>query len=1386
MPADTISRTTSTGSPGQGKVAGSRLSLRLLAVSALLLALPFPSSAGLEAQNTKLDLTINPDGLLVRSLTLWDPLGAFGQVGNQAYGYLWPMGPFFLLGDLASLPGWVVQRLWIGLVLVVAFQGAARLARELGVRHDLAVVLGALAYALSPRLLSTVGPIGIEAWPSALAPWVLLALVVGSRRGSARRYALGAALGIGMVGGVNAAATFATIPLGAVWLLTRAAGPRRRTLMLWWPAFTALVCLWWLVPLVVLGRYSPPFLDYIETAGITTFPTNLFTSLRGTSAWIPYVEGTWQAGSQLIASPFLVLNSLVLVVLGLLGIVMRSQPHRTFLGLGLLVGLLMVTFGHTVGLGGIVAEQQAALLDGVLAPFRNVHKFDPVIRLPMVLGLAHVLDRALASWDERRATEQEQPQELSDRLERGFTTLSVVGLTVIALAGSTSPAWTGRLMAGDGYQDVPAYWRSAAAWLGEDPAARSMLLPASDFGEYVWGTTQDEPLQPLAEAPWSVRGALPLVPIGNIRMLDAIEERVSRGEGSAALTEYLRRVGITYLVVRNDLVRNDDVADAALVHQALVDSPGIEFAQGFGPQLGGKPRIDGQAGSLFINGGWQDSYNAVEIFEVTNPSGQAATASEAPVVIGAPENILSLTEMGVLSDEPTRLAYDADTDRPPGGPVLLTDGLRLRDRFFGRQHDGYSQTLTPSEAAEITDRRDYEVTTDDAWSTVASLEGIERVSASSALSDPRTLGGSRVDRAPFAAVDGDPATEWTSAADDLDDPHVRVDLESETSATSVTVTAGRATARRTVLRVRTANGTSEEFSVDPGDEVEVELPSGPTDWVQVEHGSGRADDQISVAEIAVPGMTATRWLHTPEVPDAWGEPSVIALDAAPDARNGCASIDGSLRCRPGVAHLGEEPSAMRRVVDLPSGGDYDVALTAVPRSGRAVEDLLSEDLLVDASVSSASVPGVSAAGALAAIDGNPGTTWISSAFDIAPTLTVRWLAPQRIRGLRIEVDDTVAGREPTTVKVTHGDEEQVVELGDDGRAVLEPFRASSVSVTVTGTVNGTDLDLAGNPSTVGVAISELSFVGRDAPTVLLSDEATDFGCGSGPDLTSGPDVWRTSVVASQLDLHLGRTVDLRPCGADTLELSEGENRIQLGSTTALSPGSVVLTRTDATAPGAVTDAEVEGDTVRTAGGGLLVLRHNANAGWQGTADGQELDPVVVDGWQQGYVLPDGVAEVTSEFAPNTRYQLGLAVGAVALLLCFLLYGWWRVREPRDERPAEDTPARWATTLAAPAWLGGIVLMAGWWGLAVAVVTWVVLTLLRRWDELRLWVGLSPVVVVGAWSALRPWAGSDEWSGQYAFPQLLIVVPLALLAFELVAGRRLPTPRNRISGRSTTR
>ena len=120
---------------------------------------------------------------LGRALHLWDAEGAFGQLQNQAYGYLWPMGPFFLAGLAVALPGWVVQRLWLGAGhgRGVHRRRARWPGRSASAPTSPACVAG-FAFALSPRMLTTLGPISIEAWPSALAPWVLLPLVRGSQR----------------------------------------------------------------------------------------------------------------------------------------------------------------------------------------------------------------------------------------------------------------------------------------------------------------------------------------------------------------------------------------------------------------------------------------------------------------------------------------------------------------------------------------------------------------------------------------------------------------------------------------------------------------------------------------------------------------------------------------------------------------------------------------------------------------------------------------------------------------------------------------------------------------------------------------------------------------------------------------------------------------------------------------------------------------------------------------------------------------------------------------------------------------------------------------------------------------------------------------------------
>ena len=80
--------------------------------------------------------------------------------------------------------------------------------------------------------------------------------------------------------------------------------------------------------------------------------------------------------------------------LGLAGLLRPGLPARRFLLCVLLTGVLIISAGHLSSLGGPLAGPADHLINGPASAFRNLRKFDPLIRLPAVLGLAHLLAMA--------------------------------------------------------------------------------------------------------------------------------------------------------------------------------------------------------------------------------------------------------------------------------------------------------------------------------------------------------------------------------------------------------------------------------------------------------------------------------------------------------------------------------------------------------------------------------------------------------------------------------------------------------------------------------------------------------------------------------------------------------------------------------------------------------------------------------------------------------------------------------------------------------------------------------------------------------------------------------------------------------------------------------
>src|SRR6202043_2292926 len=114
--------------------------------------------------------------------------------------------------------------------------------------------------------------------------------LVGAVRGrpAGRAVAL-SGLAVAAMGGVNAASTGYVLVLPALFILIEASGRMRLSLLAKWAAAALAGTAWWLVPLLLQGRYSFNFLSYIEQATTTFRYMSAAAFLRGAGNWTGYV-----------------------------------------------------------------------------------------------------------------------------------------------------------------------------------------------------------------------------------------------------------------------------------------------------------------------------------------------------------------------------------------------------------------------------------------------------------------------------------------------------------------------------------------------------------------------------------------------------------------------------------------------------------------------------------------------------------------------------------------------------------------------------------------------------------------------------------------------------------------------------------------------------------------------------------------------------------------------------------------------------------------------------------------------------------------------------------------------------------------------------------------
>lgn len=1156
----------------------------LLAAATVALLVAFVQEPGRIVDDTKLPLVMAPTAFLGNALHLWNPGQYSGTVQSLTYGYFFPMGAFFALGQALHLPVWVTERLWLALLLTVGFWGILRLAEALGIGTRLSRVLGAVAYSVAPIVV-------VWAATSAalvsvvLVPWVVLPLVHGARGGSPRRAAAASGVAVALMGGVNATVVIAALPLGAAWLLTRRRGPRRRALIGWWVLALVLAVFWWLGALVVQSRYGYNYLPYTETPAVTTATGSLYEAVRGASYWTAYfnlgsplLRGAWT----LVSSVGPVLGTTAVAALGLVGLARRRTPERVFLLTSVAVGVLVIAAGYPGPLGSPLAGGFQTALAGPLAVFRNISKFSPDVALPLSLGLAAVFaPLTTTSAASGTAAGHSPPAGATSRRwpvvgravglarrPRGWQGVLAV-VAVAALVGASAPFWEAQLYPSGGFASIPSYWDAAAHWLDRhQQRGTALLAPGAAFGEYTWGKPLDEPLSVLASTDWTVRSLVPTGSNGNDQVLDVVESSLDRGVPTPGMAAFLARAGIDDVVVRNDLdLAATGAPPPAQVRQVLAETPGLRRVATFGPLISprqaspGRLRVYDVANATHLH--------AVEIYRVlpATPVVRTYPASDPVVVSGSIASLPALLAGGVLDGRASVLAGDplggAAAARAVSATWADTDGNQRRDMNFGAIRQNLSYVLGPGQrtaAASPGVPQNLAVVTGAVHQTVAAPLGAASVAASSygstALAPDPSQG-------PAAAFDGDPAAAWVAndRADSVGQ-WLQIDFGRTLRFRTIGVRPLDDGAQRPVvdrIRISTAGGTVIRRLADHTDVVSV--PPGPTRWLRITLAGVRpARAKVlsgfplgaGLSSVTIPGVHFQQALRLPA-----DEAAAFAGGSSPPpgATGGGPGRDVvySFSAPAADANLdlgltdGADPVMVRRFT-VPRTVRLSFAGTVVPQPGAALDALLpapSGPLQVTASSTLQNLPRFGA-GNLVTATGRP---WIAGLGDPRPALALRWVGARTVRSLVLRPTSEAA--RPLRVAVSSPAGRAVVNVPADGTVSFPPMTTDTLTVTFLSSTTKVDLVPASRTAfdaPVGLRALAVPALGH-LPATPPPHGRVALACGDGPAVRLDGRSLPTAVLGTVTELEDLQPMALLVCGGP-VQLAAGDHLLEAGSISA--------------------------------------------------------------------------------------------------------------------------------------------------------------------------------------------------------------------------------------------
>jgi arabinofuranan 3-O-arabinosyltransferase len=1270
----------------------------------LAFVLAFWQKPGWAVTDTKIDLHVDPRRFLADVASVWTPTRDLGEVHSGQYsGYLWPMGPFYAALHAVGLAPWVVQRLWLGVMLALAAWGMLRLLDVLiGRRRGIVHIVATAFFVLNPYTVVFAARTSITLLGYAALPWLLVAVYHGVRQTRGWRGwwwpAAFALMFTSIGGGINAAIVFWMCigPLllllyqpilgqvrwrNSVGFLLRAGG------------LSIAASLWWIVPLLVHVKFGIDFLRFTEQPRSIWGTNSVTESLRLMGYWTSYIGVGYygiqrpffsDGGTLLFAAPVL-LASLVLPAAALTGFAWtRHWRYAPFFLALVIVGVLIMAAGFPDGTPLRKSLEWGYANVFVLRPLRTGNKAAPLV----ALGIGALLGLAVhGAWSRVQQIER-----------GGFRRAARVGLPALLGALILAGAWP--LIRGRALDDqltwkgIPAAWRDAGKGLDRDlaPNTRAMILPGQIFGFYRWGGTIDAILPRLTDRPVAVRYETPYSDLHAVDLQLQADQLVQQDRlVPGQLRPLLGLMGVSAVVSATD----DDISRSGAVAPSLAAR--TLAAQGFvrpDRSYGPPRRVADATGEL-------DSTPVLPQVRRYDLSGGRGTVgvlprSPATIVDGSAEGLATLAAFGSLPAEapifyagdltPAELRSAART----GAQVVVSDSNRRR--IFLPQHS--QQNLGPTLPATNPIPKNFAVLDPfpdkgSAAQTVAVLRGAIAIDAPT---DP--VGNVFPEHRPFAAFDGRLDTAWL-ADRSVDKPRRWVQVTFQRPRNVPYVDVYPANGRYGVVTEVEVNGrrtpVGSGWTRLPVDARGVRTLRIRLSGVR-QPTNGDDGSNAGLREVRIPGLRVSELLRPPVLAGrslAGRDLRRVELTYLMTRTTGDQPFRrDSVTGDPGLGGLRERADGERdfsRLVFTPASRSYDVRAWVNPGADApdsALDRLagLTGGATFD---SNARFHGRPAYRASSAFDADPATAWIGIIVpgqSRPPWIQWRTARPTPVTQLRI-TPPAGAIRRPTVVRLSwSGGQTPPLRVNGDGTVVLpRPARARRFRLTILASAFPLGTSRADRSRrAVGIATLRVAGLG---PVVVPRQGPLRVRCGVVSISVAGRTVGMrpTGTLAA---LNAGAPLRARSCtGRATMGTGVREVRTLPG------PFDVDLLSLSSAAParlpapvggGRVTDSGRSGrntwDGVRVAlkGPSWLVLGESFDEGWRAACDGRSLGaPQVIDGYANGWRAPADCRNVAFTFAPQKQVDRSQLISAIvcALLALFLLATLRRVRPQESALPA---------------------------------------------------------------------------------------------------------------------